>query len=323
MSGAPSGGGTGEGGHAATPGILVLPLGAFCAALAARTLLPGEFDAHAIPVALALIVVAGLPHGTLDIGAVRESQRLGRRATLAALGLYLVLAAAMAALWLAAPVAALGVFLVLSALQFSEDWQIDGPSLASLAIPVALFSAGALRDREAYDAIFTALTRGEAGTLATDWLVAIGPLAQAGGAVAIAALAYRRRPDLAAAACLAIAGMWLFEPVIGFALYFAAYHSPMHLRELAGGLRGGWRRHAAEGGTTFALALLMIALASGALGEALGGALGGERGFPAWVAGVFITLSVLTVPHMLVPRAVRLVVGARARRPAPGRPAIG
>lgn len=321
---------SGDGASDAVPNTLIAPLACVLAALAADAVAPALFQNFATPVALAAIVVVGLPHGTLDVRAIRASQRLGNRATLIVLALYLALGGAMAVVWWLSPVAALIAFLIVSTIHFAEDWHTDGAApgrssregsstgrllsaAAAVVIPLAIFSAGALRDRAAYDTIFTVLTRTAEGTLATDALLAIGPAAQLAALLVIARLASGPRRDLAGAAALSIVAMWLFEPVVGFAIYFAAYHSPIHLRELATVVGGSGRHRVVEAGTTFTLAVLLTL--------ALAGAFEGASGFPSYGSAVFVTLSILTVPHMIAPRLAPLLVPggatpARSHRPA-------
>lgn len=280
---------------------------ALCAAgvVGCALLAPPLFAAYGLPVALAAIVVAGLPHGTLDIKAIKDSQGLGPRGTLAMLGLYVVLAAAMGLLWVVAPGLALLAFLAIGAVHFADDWAVDGvPGLAA-AVPLALFSAGAIRDRAPYDAIFGALARDHGGAAVTDLLIMISPVAHAAALAAGFAWVVHGEAGRALAAAICIGAMWSFTPVIGFAIYFVAYHSPIHVREVFGIVRGSRVRLGAEAMTTFAISTAAIVV--------LGDSLAASDGFSGIGSSVFIVLSVLTVPHMLVPPLVARALATRRR----------
>ena len=271
--------------------------------VAAQLVAPGFFAAHATTLALIAIAMLGLPHGVLDIRAINQAFGLGRAGTVGVLALYIALGGVTAALWLAAPVVALLAFFVVAAIHFSEDWDASGPAALSLAVPVAMFSAGATRDPAAYDAIFISMTGANSASVATEALVAMAPLAH--GVAFVAAALMVRSGDtwraLAAVAC--ILSMWLAPPVVGFAVYFVVFHSPLHLREVVTSLSGRTRWAVAEGIATFVGALAIIAALSGLFAR--------SHGFPPLGSAVFVGLAILTVPHMIVPRIVRAIVSAR------------
>ena len=100
---------------------------------------------------------------------------------------------------------------------------------------------------------------------------------------------------LAISAGCALAAMLLLPPVPGFALFFCLIHSPMQFRQHAGllGLRGfrQWR------GIVVPLSLAGLGIAAAVFIE------NGDISIPTNLfATSFMTLSILTVPHMLVPR---------------------
>lgn len=93
--------------------------------------------------------------------------------------------------------------------------------------------------------------------------------------------------------------MLLLPPVPGFALFFCLIHSPMQFRQHAGflGLRGlqQW------GGIVVPLSLAGLGIATAVSIE------NGDASIPANLfATSFMTPSILTVPHMLIPRIAAL-----------------
>jgi len=305
------------GAHAA-PGPAKMLLAAAAALFALDTAAPETFAAIAPSAALVAIVLVGLPHGTLDIKVIQDAHRLGARETIAVLGLYVGLALLTGLVWWVSPLLALAMFLAIGAWHFAEDWTLDGPAPLSLFVPLAMFSAGATSHAADYDAIFSALVRSGDGAFLTLALQTIAPVAHGGAAVAAWVLWRSGDGWRAAAALVSVAGMWAFGPLVGFGLFFAAYHSPIHLGEALGAVRGRPLRLAAEGGATFAASVAGIWLLAALIGDAPG--LSGPG------AGVFIALSMLTVPHMLVPVVVsearrRRIALACRLRPGPGAPA--
>jgi hypothetical protein len=90
----------------------------------------------------------------------------------------------------------------------------------------------------------------------------------------------------------------LLPPVIGFALFFCFVHSPAQLREAIGQLQ----RPTREAWLRIILPLTLAALALAAM-------IGAAPVHLSLTAGAlracFVTLSVLTMPHMIVPYLAR------------------
>ena len=95
----------------------------FVVALLAAALATSPF-VPAVPLGLQLtvlalaVVVFGLPHGALDLALVRGAAQGSRLALAAAIGVYLVVSAAVLAVWIAFPVAALLGFLAIAVIHF-------------------------------------------------------------------------------------------------------------------------------------------------------------------------------------------------------------
>lgn len=267
---------------------LVLATGAAFAASAAGLPLDGGAATLA---ACAAILLFGLPHGALDL------RLLTAKAPVARLALYLGLAAAMLALWRAAPVVALVAFLVMAVIHFAEDWAtLDEPFLAHGAA-AGLLAAPGLLHMETLHGLFTALT-GEAGAAVLGDVLRLGaPVGVMLALVTILALIRKGQTALGVATAAALAGLVLLPPAVGFALYFALLHSPQHLAaELpddAAARRRLWSR-------------VILPMTGLSLAIAAGLALLESRPTPAAtaVAATFMVLSILTTPHMLAPRLI-------------------
>lgn len=241
----------------------------------------------------AALLIGGLPHGALDLALLRRDadQRMAL-----VIGLYLALVAVMFATWLAAPTLALALFLVMAMAHFAEDWSNAEHPFFALGISVASLSAPALFHHEAVSGLFVLLTGDKAATSLADTLLLVAPSAAACALLAILLLWNRGHRATAANAACALTAMIVLPPIIGFAIYFCLIHSPTHFR-------AGLRRLAPSTGiarpTIIAtLGGVAIALAAFPFLPAAGPS---SRLFMA----SFMTLSILTLPHMAVPLIVR------------------
>jgi Brp/Blh family beta-carotene 15,15'-monooxygenase len=249
------------------------------------------------------LLIVGLPHGTLDLELIKRSRGGGGVSMPVLLLLYLGLAAAMYALWRIAPLAALVAFLLTAALHFAEDWrEADQPFLAQGAA-VALLAAPALGHHSELAALFVALSGAEGAALIADIMLMIAPVGLAVGGVTIVRLWTRGRRAQAAVTATTFAAMIALPPVIGFALFFCVHHSPRHLREAWSDLttaRPGRYMPVVAGLTVAALGIAAALFAVETRADATA----------QIVAASFMTLSILTVPHMAVPA----ILSRRARR---------
>ncbi len=91
--------------------------------------------------ACALLLVVGLPHGALDIAALRSAKSATQ---LAAVGAYLAAATTMFAVWMVSPLAGLAAFYAVAIVHFADDWDQADQSFFGHAIAVALLSAPAV-----------------------------------------------------------------------------------------------------------------------------------------------------------------------------------
>ena len=234
------------------------------------------------------ILLLGLPHGALDLVALLDA-----RSTARAVAVYLALAGVMAALWWAAPGAALLVFFAIAVGHFGEDW--PGPGVVAHGAALALLAAPLLFHRGEIDALFAIIVGPRAILPLADSLLLVAPVAIAAGLTGCALLWSAGHRILAASSVASLVGMIMLPPLAGFALSFGLFHSPRHFaRGLAEIGSRPWQ--------------LPVAAASGA--ALFPGIVVGLLGPPDLLyAGVirstFVVLSVLTVPHMLLPKISR------------------
>lgn len=270
--------------------------------------------------ASAALLIFGLPHGTFDLALLRRAgmarqhagstdtarQRAGSTDTASTLKLvllYLGCAAAMYLVWQLAPVVALAGFLVIAALHFAEDWQASGSRFVSTGIATAMLCAPSLLHGHSLRNLFGVVAGTPSAGALADVLLLLAPVGIAVALVGMAMLWQAGRRDLAVAAACALAAMVILPPVQGFAVFFCLVHSPMQFRAHASML--GWHGFRAWRGAVMPLSLAGLAIAGAVVAAA----------WPSSIAarifvGSFVTLSILTVPHMLVP-----LIATRLARP--------
>ena len=257
-----------------------------------------RLDTTAItPVACMLLLLFGLPHGTLDLALLRQREESGPGIA-ALLIVYGACASAMYALWLLAPVLALIVFVAIAVRHFAEDWRGMESRFVAYGTAVAMIAVPALRHRPEIASIFVSLTGSASAAYLADILLLIAPVA---GMIALAgagSLWQRGSRRSALALVGALVAEALLPPVIGFALFFCFVHSPAQLREAIGQLQ----RPTREAWLRIILPLTLAALALAAM-------IGAAPVHLSLTAGAlracFVTLSVLTMPHMIVPYLAR------------------
>ena len=267
-------------------------------------------------VACAAMLLFGLPHGTLDLEVLKTQLRAGSPRMAAVLLLYLVLAGGTYLLWQAAPVAALALFLVTAVVHFAEDWNDAGSAFFAQGLSVALLSAPALLHLADMKSLFVALSGRPEGAVLGDVMLLLAPVSLAVAAVALLAFWQTGRRDRAGVGIAVLVGMVLLPPAVGFASFFCLYHSPRHFRAALAGLsvdqfRRRWRYVVPLTLAAFGIAAWLF------VGEARGG-ISAQA-----VAASFMTLSILTVPHMLVPEIVGLFPSQPRRVRAKGGSTVG
>ena len=290
-------------------------------ALAAAAALGGTLGPPAPPTALAAglaaaVVVVGLPHGGLDHLAGRSvfGPSAGTWWPLPFLLSYLAVAATVLLGWVVAPLTTAALFFAVSAAHFAETER--GPwwrrvLFGSLGIWLPLLARPA---ESAALLTWVAPTGGEFAEALRAWQPALIGLA---GAAAVTWIVDLVRATIRADAdalvdgvrLVAFAAMFVAAPVVvGFAVAFAGWHSAAELERLA--VRANPARPAA-GLRRVLLAAAPLSLAA-ALLTAVGALFLGDRlGSPGVVQAVFLGLSAVAVPHILL----HTVAGRRAADP--------
>lgn len=242
----------------------------------------------------AALLAFGLPHGSLDLALLRRAGHAGI-ARVGAVGLlYLGCAATMYAVWIAAPAAALAIFLVIACVHFAEDWLQNVPPFFAMALAAAVLTGPTLAQRDALVPIFAHLAGDDGATLITDIGMLLAPIALIAAGLGVIILARAGHHARAFEAGVIIAVMVALPPVIGFALFFCLSHSPLQFAKAKADLADtGTRVRRSE--------IVLLTLAAVGIAAAIYVAWGGTSLADGVVYASFVTLSILTVPHMAVP----------------------
>ena len=252
------------------------------------------------------IVLIGLPHGTLDIELIKHERATHRHGLMVVLLTYLGLALAMYGAWRVAPIAALATFLIVAVIHFAEDWDELGSAFLAQGMAIALLTAPTLLHLVELENLFVALTGHGDARVVSSVMLLLAPVSLAVASVAVVALWRDGHRHSALIATSVLVGMVVLPPVIGFAAFFCLYHSPRHLGSALA--RVARSTHARRIIPLLTFAALGITAALFALET--------RADVPAQVvAASFMILSLLTVPHMLVPT----IVAAFHHRAASGR----
>jgi beta-carotene 15,15'-dioxygenase len=264
-----------------------------CCALAAVPI-AGTFDLAEFPlVAAGLIILFGLPHGALDIMVAGLHRNLkDRDALLGFLAQYVAVASTVAVTWWFFPGIALVGFLALSAIHFGGDWDDLCDRVGQATIGAALLASTTLLHQEQVSEIFGWLVPRTVAAVVTQALQVIAPIALAGAAVLLV-LRANGLPFAVGEVAATLACAVVLPPITFFVLYFSVLHSVRHLCVTRDALRQHNARALIREGAPYALLAAIICLG----GSAAFLHLGPGR---ALLSSVFVVLSALTVPHMLL-----------------------
>jgi beta-carotene 15,15'-dioxygenase len=249
-------------------------------------------------IAAVAIVLAGIPHGTLDVEIA--ANRFGLSGALNKFAIILAYAGcalSMIILWRQAPELALTAFLIISIVHFSADWRGGAEPFLAMMVGWALIALPALSHPQAVAVIFEMLTGNQNGqTIAA--LLACSAVPAALGSLVFSYWAFKNGDSKSAidvVSCL-IAALFL-PPLIAFAVFFCGLHSPRHmldaLRE-TGGLSPNKKLGIviAVTGLSVGLGVLLFAGSESMEMDA------------AVIRTGFILLSTLTVPHFILEHAM-------------------
>ena len=254
---------------------------------------------HASLVALAFVVLIGLPHGAFD-GAI--ARHLGYSRTVGGLikfiSAYLGLAAAVVAFWVWQPGLALALFLLISAVHFGYG---DATATSGIARAVQISAHGgvavfgiSLFHLQQVTPVYGALTNGD--VMLAVMMTEIFPLFIMPVALLYLILAIRDtglRPRLVELALLCLL-FSVVPPLVGFAMYFCVIHTGRHMRHIWDRVNSHTAPHRIlSQAVWFTLAswsggaIILLWLDSGNISQDL-------------LQVIFIGLAALTVPHMIL-----------------------
>jgi Brp/Blh family beta-carotene 15,15'-monooxygenase len=254
----------------------------------------GMNSTHVNMLAAVAIVLAGIPHGTLDveIAAAHFGQK-GITGKIRIIGGYLFCAAFMVFLWILLPELALISFLIISIVHFSRDWRGGVDPFLAMMVGWALVALPALASPDDVAMIFAALTGSNNGAVIAA-LLGAASVPAALGSLVFAYWAFRhddKQSALEVLACI-VAALFL-PPLVAFAIFFCGLHSPRHM---ADALR--------ETGDLSPLKKTAIICAVFALSLGLGVVMFLYQGDVPADMGIirtaFILISTLTVPHFIL-----------------------
>lgn len=246
--------------------------------------------------ALGLIVIAGIPHGSFDLRFAEK--RWGRSAPTraAVIACYLASGALMSAMCLIWPTLGLAVFLLISVIHFAEGERLHVRSstyalvlgVAAIFLPIALHISEALP----YLSFFipevhiatVSPTISSLGYFVTLLVIAL---------IARDSATRRSGATLQLAVCLA---SWFFlPPLSGFCVWFIGRHSRQHMQRSLPFLREGLHRLPRDFIVISVLAIALIAPLS--LWFDL-------RNLHQLFAASIVLIAGLTLPHMVITHAV-------------------
>lgn len=239
-------------------------------------------------IATATFLLGGLPHGAFDLHLAARSAQLGRARLALFTAIYIGLFALMLIGWALAPGLILPLFLISAAVHFGADWPETDEPLFRTALGCAPICAIGIGHLSEVGLIFEAMTTPAIAESARDLFILAAPvtlLVAAAALLAIARATAWQRPAVFAAM---LASLMVLPPLIGFALFFCAFHTPRHLIAL--------RKELAHWPKT-----RLIAVGVGMTGLAL---VIGIMALPLIMAGGFLTaasgfqlLAALAMPH--------------------------
>ena len=264
------------------------------------------FSHRARPSTLALILaLAGIAvaiwHGAFDGVLARPilRPRFGRRWSAVFVGGYLVLVATVAALWWLTPSLALPLFLLYSAWHFGTE-AYEGqlsffPALQAFAVGFLPIAASCCWHPEQVGAIFALMLRNSVPLVAT--LNKIGGAALLPLVVFLAVCTFFKKQPIQTGVLLAVELVlfWKADPLIAFAVFFCCWHTPEHLAASCTAPSGRLSFHTMGLQLRSGLAPWLVSLVGFGLLVATG-----FHHLAAVASSMFILLSALTVPHMLL-----------------------
>jgi Brp/Blh family beta-carotene 15,15'-monooxygenase len=249
--------------------------------------------------ALGAVLLVGIPHGGLDaVIARKQGWPTSHTAWLAFHLLYIFLSLLVILVWLVLPLLSLTLFLLISAIHFARSDFESSPGRQWIPliahgglVPLAIPYAQALQVQP----IFTLLVGEANGFILLDamqslffpWLASVAIYAY----YALRNLSLRQSFIILVGLVVAA---FILPPLVTFALYFCAFHSPRHVRTTLSKLSTQERhRGLFEMAAYSTLAVLAIIVGAFLFQDEMQFA-------PKLIQFSFIGMAALTVPHMLL-----------------------
>jgi Brp/Blh family beta-carotene 15,15'-monooxygenase len=254
----------------------------------------GMNSTHVNMLAAVAIVLAGIPHGTLDveIAAAHFGQK-GVTGKIKIIGGYLFCAAFMVLLWILLPELALISFLIISIVHFSRDWRDGVDPFLAMMVGWALVALPALASPDDVAMIFAALTGSNNGAMIAA-LLGAASVPAALGSLVFAYWAFRHDDKQSAFEVLScIVAAFFLPPLVAFAIFFCGLHSPRHM---ADALRETGDLSPLKK-TAIICAVFALSLGLGVLMFLYQGDVPADMGI---IRTAFILISTLTVPHFIL-----------------------
>ena len=265
---------------------------------------PGLGSVTANLIFASAILLAGIPHGALDIEIF--ARHLGRSDALSKIKLtaaYAACALMMTLIWIYAPPLALAAFLLLSILHFGLDWRDNAEPFLGMTVGWAIVALPALSHPTAVTAIFETLA-GEGNGAVMSAVLACSSVPAALVTIAFCRDAFVRGNQKAAihvATCL-FAALFL-PPLASFAMFFCGLHSPRHFADALA--ESGPMAPLKKGAIIVAVVSLSLGIGVWVFTQEQSLAVGDGA-----VRATFILLSILTLPHFILEQ---ILVRGRAK----------
>ena len=251
-------------------------------------------------VALAAVVLIGLPHGALD-GAIAMHLGYANKILnfISFIVLYVLMAGLVVALWIVMPAPCLLAFLIISMIHFGSGdarhgtgWMRGAEIMAHGGLVVAGISQ---MHRTKVDVVFGYLVGGDT-TYVWSGLDIITVFVGVSIIVCVSQALWFRKWRTTAVELVLLATLFaLVPPLVGFAVYFCLVHSARHVAGIVSNLR----RYMSA--ASLCVQTLAFTLASWLAGVAAVWCFADMTNLePTVLRVIFIGLAALTVPHMIL-----------------------
>ncbi|MCH8549077.1 MAG: Brp/Blh family beta-carotene 15,15'-dioxygenase [Balneolaceae bacterium] len=279
--------------------------------IATGLLAPGFNEALALWIVVASVFLIGIPHGAIDHIMASEIFGLNRtlKDHLLFYASYLLIMLLVAALWVFIPIAGMALFLIISVYHFGqadmEDFMKPYPLSWVWHLNRGVFIIGLIifSDTSVTYPIMAEAMQIDTASFSA-WMPdsAISIIVLIGTYLSLSILAeimglLKRSIAHFADSLLLIALLLITGPLIGFALYFALWHSAGHIREMREFFEQKKKSLSLGEFYLKALPFTLVSLFGLALLIGINQAFGFEEQF---LSLMFILISVLTLPHMFI-----------------------